>query len=116
MPLFPGQPPPAGAGPPGMPAAMAPPPATPPPFMGGSMPDMIGMMAMKAAMEPSTDKVRRALSILDDARKTDERVAPNISMAMDILRNGPEAITGSETRLKDKPNNSFRPSTSMGLY
>jgi hypothetical protein len=81
----------------------------PPPMMGGGMADMVSMMAMKRAMEPSTDKIRRAMKILDDARKSDEKVSGIVSNALDILRNGP----GGGTR--ERANNSNRPATSMEL-
>ena len=113
MPLFPNQLPPMGGGPPGMPAAMGPPPAIPPPFMGGSTQDMIGMMALKKAMEPSHKKMQRVIDQLDDIRKMDEKVAPIASMMIDLGRNGPDALTGGGTR--QKTNTSPRPSTSMGL-
>jgi hypothetical protein len=80
-------------------------------MMGAPMADTISQMATKAAMEPSSDMIKRAMGILDDARKRDQKVAPIVSQAMDMLRNGPEA----ETR-DNKPNTSFRPATSKGLY
>lgn len=107
MPLFP-----VPQGPPGMPQqpVAAPLPATPPPFLGGTTSDMISNMAMKAAMEPSTSLIRRALDLLDQARKRDDKIVGNVSMAIDMLRNGDSAPTEARDKRKDS-----RPSIFRGL-
>lgn len=88
-----------------------------PPMMGGPPmgppPDIISMIGAMARMprENSQDKIKRAMKILGQVREEDEKVAPIISMAMDVLRNGPEATPDGGTR---EANNSPRPSTYLG--
>jgi hypothetical protein len=55
--------------------------------------DMFAMMSAMAKMAPretSVEKVRRALKILDEVREEDKKLTGNVSVAMDILTNGPE--------------------------
>ena len=82
----------------------------PMPPLGDDMSAMIHELSRGMKRETSTEKVARALKILREVREQDSKVAPNVSMAMDILTNGPESI-GDGTR---EPNNpSLR--TSMGI-
>lgn len=62
----------------------------PMPMPGEDMFAMIKEMARGMPRETSTEKIGRALKILREVREEDSKVAPNISMAMDIITNGPE--------------------------
>ncbi len=74
-------------GPAGMPGM---PPSPPMPGMGGppGMPDMAMMMEMLAGMDNDTagDHINKAIQELSQARKMDDKVAPIVSRAIDILR------------------------------
>lgn len=71
--------------------------------MGDDMFAMIAELARGAKRETSTEKVRRALRILEEVRKEDMKVAPILSMAIDMIRHGPEGLTGEGTREANNP-------------
>lgn len=82
-----------------MPPAMAPSPMGPPPMMGGMPPPPMGLFGAMSALakkERSTpmDDMRRAMKILEQVREDDpDKTGKNVSMALSILKNGPEGVT-----------------------
>ncbi len=62
----------------------------PMPDMGamGAPPEMAGLMEMLAAINQPTagDKINEAIQKLTEARKMDDKVAPIVSRAIDILK------------------------------
>lgn len=59
--------------------------------------DMSGLFEMmsnlaKRPQETPTDKVKRAISILDEVRDMDPKIGGNASMAIHILKNGPDGL------------------------
>jgi hypothetical protein len=64
--------------------------------MGGGMPppQLFAQIASLAQSMPRTamDKVREAMRLLDEAREEDDKISPNVSMAMSIIRHGPKSL------------------------
>lgn len=58
--------------------------------MSGLFQAMLGLS--KRPQETPTDKVKRAISILDEVRDMDPKIGANVSMAMHILKNGPDGL------------------------
>lgn len=81
MPPFPLEQPPM-SGPPNGPMSMLP------------MPDMgalfggIASLAQRMPVESVTDKMKKVMDLLDEVRSKDSKQAPNIGMALHILKNG----------------------------
>lgn len=83
-------PPNMGQGPMGPSPMGMPPPGGIPPPMG-----LFGAMMGLAKRERSTpmDDMKRAVKLLEDIRESDpDKTGKNVSMALSILRNGPESI------------------------
>jgi hypothetical protein len=76
----------------------------------GGLVDLIGMMAQGMKRETSQDKIKRAMKILDEVRSDDKKVEPIISMAMDMIRQGPDVPDSDGS--SDSSN--FRPSLFKG--
>ena len=81
-------PPMMGGGMPGMGGA--------PSMMGGGMPDGMGgiLASLASSVRPQSagDKVKRALEMLQDARDEDPKQGKILSMAIHVLRNGPDGL------------------------
>ena len=71
-------------------------PPFPPP--GDDMFALISELARGAKPETSMEMGRRIIGDLEKWRKRDVKAAPIISMAIDMLRHGPEGPTGEGTR------------------
>ena len=66
----------------------------PMPMMAPAMGALFNSIAGLAQNMPRTsmEKVREAMKLLGEARDEDGKVAGNLSMAMAIIQNGPEAL------------------------
>jgi hypothetical protein len=60
----------------------------PPPSMMG----LFGAISGLAQQERPMDKIRKAISVLEEAREEDPKQADIISMAIHVLRNGPRGL------------------------
>lgn len=83
-----GPPPMPGGGPLPMPGGpMGPPPMAPP---GNDTGTLMTMLAMNFKRKTSLDQVREMVKLGEQIRKRDEKLAPRMSMVLDMLRGGPE--------------------------
>jgi hypothetical protein len=73
-----------------VPGMTAPAPANP----AAQLSDLFSMMSELSTRpkELPADKVKRALSLLDEARSEDEKLAPNLSMGIHVIKNGSDGI------------------------
>ena len=65
-------------------------PAPPAADMSGLFKAMLGLA--ERPQETPADKVKRAIDILDEVRDMDPKIGANVSMAMHILKNGPDGL------------------------
>ncbi|HLE18480.1 MAG TPA: hypothetical protein VI728_09380 [Syntrophales bacterium] len=65
---------------------------------------MMSSLAQKPRETPK-DKVKRAIDILDEVRDMDPKISANASMAIHLLRNGPDGLekfTGSQPLIMNR--------------
>lgn len=89
---FPGMMPPGAMPPPGMMGPGGMPLMPPPGMMDGDTSGKLAMLARGSGRRVSTDLVRQAISLLEQAREMDDKQAPNITAAIHVLRNGTERL------------------------
>lgn len=81
-------------------------PVGPPPGANDDTGVLMAMLAAGFQRETSTEKVRRAVKILEEVRKIDDRLAPRMNMVLDMLRGGPELDLAGGTRTSNDPDRS----------